>query len=73
MRSPVKQQPESRAENPAGLCQDCAHARPIASAKGSEFVLCELSFSDSRFAKYPRLPVLTCSGYAPEIFEKVTK
>jgi hypothetical protein len=27
------------------------------------FVMCELSFTDSRFAKYPRLPVLACDGY----------
>ncbi len=60
----MKQQPGPRVENPAGLCADCVHARHIASAKGSQFVLCELSRSDSRFAKYPRLPVLTCSGYA---------
>ena len=59
--------PSPRVENPAGLCEDCTHARRIASAKGSQFVLCELSRSDTRFAKYPRLPVLTCSGYAPRI------
>ena len=28
------------------------------------FYLCELSKVDSRFAKYPRLPVIECSGYA---------
>jgi hypothetical protein len=61
----MKQQPGPRVENPAGLCEDCVHARRVASAKGSQFVLCELSLSDARFAKYPRLPVLTCSGYAP--------
>ena len=36
----------------------------ITSDRGSTFVQCQLSFSDSRFAKYPRLPVLNCSGYA---------
>ncbi len=48
----------------AGLCADCLHARRIESARGSRFFLCELSLTDPRFAKYPRLPVLSCSGYA---------
>jgi hypothetical protein len=47
----------------AGLCGDCRHARPIESDRGSTFVRCELSLVDPNFAKYPRLPVLTCSGY----------
>jgi hypothetical protein len=47
----------------AGLCAECANARVVESNRGSIFLLCELSRSDSRFAKYPRLPVLSCSGY----------
>jgi hypothetical protein len=47
-----------------GLCGNCVHARILNSDRGSTFVQCKLSFSDARFAKYPRLPVLTCSGYA---------
>jgi len=35
----------------------------ITSSRGSVFVLCQLSFVDARFAKYPALPVLACSGY----------
>jgi len=46
-----------------GLCRDCQHARRIESDRGSVFIQCQLSFEDSRFAKYPRLPVLSCSGY----------
>jgi hypothetical protein len=49
----------------AGLCTTCVHARVITSSKGSEFYLCQLSFSDPRFARYPRLPVLACDGYQP--------
>jgi len=48
-----------------GLCRNCQHARRIESDRGSIFFRCELSFEDSRFAKYPRLPVLVCSGYRP--------
>jgi hypothetical protein len=49
-------------ENP-GLCADCLHARRIESDRGSVFIMCQLSATDPRFAKYPRLPVLQCSGY----------
>jgi len=47
----------------AGLCSSCLHAQRIESSKGSVFLLCELSKTDSRFPKYPRLPVLSCAGY----------
>jgi hypothetical protein len=47
----------------AGLCATCGHVRLVESAKGSTFVLCMLSNTDSRFPKYPRLPVVACTGY----------
>ena len=47
----------------AGLCASCLYARRIESARGSVFILCGLSASDPGFPKYPRLPVLQCSGY----------
>jgi hypothetical protein len=55
---------QEEGKNPAkpGLCADCVHARIIHSDRGSTFLQCQLSFSDARFRKYPRLPVLTCSG-----------
>ena len=46
-----------------GLCARCANAKVITSARGSSFVLCGLSRTDERFAKYPRLPVVTCAGF----------
>jgi hypothetical protein len=46
-----------------GLCRDCQHSRRIESDRGSIFFRCELSLQDPRFPKYPRLPVLQCSGY----------
>jgi hypothetical protein len=49
--------------NVPGLCAECVHARLIASDRGSTFLQCQLSFTDPGFAKYPRLPVFTCSGY----------
>jgi hypothetical protein len=47
----------------AGLCDNCQYARIIKSDRASTFLQCQLSFTDPQFAKYPRLPVLTCSGY----------
>ncbi len=47
----------------SGLCATCAHAEPVASSRGSAFVLCRLSVVDPAFPKYPRLPVLACDGY----------
>jgi hypothetical protein len=47
-----------------GLCASCRHARRIVSAKGSTFWLCERAVNEpERFAKYPRLPVVRCSGF----------
>lgn len=48
------------------LCADCRHAQRIQSSKGSLFLLCTLSKTDPHFPKYPRLPVLACSGYDPQ-------
>lgn len=50
----------------AGLCATCAHARAVASARGSTFWRCGLSERDPRFPKYPRLPVLACAGFVRE-------
>jgi len=49
-----------------GLCGDCIHARTIKSTRGSIFIKCQVSFTDPQFAKYPRLPVLACRGYAKD-------
>jgi GrpB-like predicted nucleotidyltransferase (UPF0157 family) len=47
----------------AGLCSDCLYARRLESARGSVFILCNLSLTDPGFPKYPRLPVLSCGGH----------
>ena len=49
-----------------GLCADCLHTRLIQSARGSTFYMCLKSLTDSKFPKYPRLPILQCSGYEPK-------
>jgi hypothetical protein len=49
-----------------GLCLRCTHARKVDSARGSSFYLCALSESDPAFPRYPRLPVILCSGYEPK-------
>jgi len=46
-----------------GLCRTCRHVKVIESTRGSTFYLCRLSETDPRFPKYPRLPVVRCTGY----------
>ena len=46
-----------------GLCADCLHMREVKSDRGASFYRCALSDTDPRFPRYPRLPVLHCSGY----------
>jgi hypothetical protein len=45
-----------------GLCAACQHCRLVETTR-STFYLCERSFSDERYRKYPLLPVLQCPGY----------
>jgi len=52
-------------QDQAGLCPSCRHARVIHNNRGSEFYLCRLAEKNPRLPKYPRLPVLSCEGYAP--------
>ena len=54
---------KSDTEARVGLCFTCRHARVIKTPR-STFWLCGLSATDPRFAKYPRLPVVACDGYA---------
>lgn len=46
-----------------GLCPRCRHVRVVTTTHGATYWLCQLAQKDHRFAKYPRLPVLTCSGF----------
>lgn len=52
-----------RTATAAGLCERCVHSRRITSSRASVFYMCCLSATDSTFPKYPRLPVLRCSGF----------
>ena len=45
------------------LCETCAWMRAVVTPKGSRFLLCQLSKSDPAYPKYPRQPVVRCSGY----------
>jgi len=46
-----------------GLCADCRYMRLLRSDRNSTFYFCERSKTDASFPKYPRLPVMDCSGY----------
>ena len=55
----------SNDDTPAGECAHCAHVRHIRGARGSAFYLCQRGLGDPAFARYPRLPMRGCAGYAP--------
>ncbi len=46
-----------------GLCSVCTNMRPVKGGGDSTFYLCELALTDSRFRKYPGLPVARCEGF----------
>ena len=47
-----------------GLCRRCAHSRIVRTPR-STFWRCALAETDTRFVRYPRLPVLQCDGFTP--------
>ena len=46
-----------------GLCGRCRWARGVRTARGSGFLRCARSETEDRFPKYPRLPMVRCSGH----------
>ena len=48
---------------PQNLCETCRHVRIVTTPKKSRFVLCTRSKDDSRFPKYPPLPIIRCAGF----------
>ena len=47
-----------------GLCATCCHCRIVPGGR-STFYMCQRSFTEPEYPKYPRLPVVACRGYAP--------
>ena len=55
---------DARATSPlVGLCVDCRWMRTTTSRRGSSFVRCLRAETDTRFTRYPPLPVRDCPGY----------
>jgi hypothetical protein len=52
-----------RPPGPFGLCSACANQFLVRSGRGSVFSRCDLHKVDDRFPKYPRMPVVTCTGF----------
>lgn len=47
----------------AGLCGQCVYAVVRPTRRGTTYLRCGLARADSRFPKYPRLPISACDGY----------
>ena len=54
---------QARERAAIGQCVDCAHARKLTSAKGSDFYRCEQSREDDTLLAYPPLPVQGCHAF----------
>jgi len=61
--APHGAEPRPRARAAAGLCPECKHVRIVRSAKGSTFLLCDLSKRDPRWSRYPAQPRMECAGF----------
>jgi uncharacterized protein YciI len=46
-----------------GLCFNCRWMRSTANRRGSVFFRCARAENDTRYVRYPPLPVLSCPGY----------
>jgi len=64
-RAPAHQ-PAGRPALPAdpGLCGACLHASVKGTNRGTTYLRCTRASWDDRLAKYPRLPVAACVGFA---------
>ncbi|HST66610.1 MAG TPA: hypothetical protein VLM05_15600 [Mycobacteriales bacterium] len=47
-----------------GLCGSCRYAARNTTRRGTTYFRCTRAAWDDRLVRYPRLPVLTCVGYA---------
>ena len=45
------------------LCETCSRMREVVTPRRSRFLLCTLSATDPRYAKYPPQPIVGCEGY----------
>ena len=45
------------------LCETCALMREVVTARGSRFLLCQLSQTDPAYPKYPPQPMVRCEGH----------
>jgi hypothetical protein len=59
-------EPTAHVAGPDSLCETCRHTREIITPKNSRFLLCLLSVTDARYAKYPPQPVVRCEGHKSE-------
>jgi len=48
------------------LCESCDRMREVVTPKGSRFLLCQLSQTNSAYPKYPPQPIVQCQGYVPK-------
>jgi hypothetical protein len=55
-----------RLKSSAGLGGQCRHAIIRPTRRGTVYLRCGRAAWDSRFPKYPQLPMLSCEGHQPQ-------
>ena len=46
-----------------GLCATCRFVRLVSSVRNATYYRCGRSDEDPAYARFPRLPVVSCAGY----------
>ncbi len=58
-------EPESQLAVLVGLCAQCRWAARVPTDKARCYWRCRRSEVDTRYPRYPRLPMVVCAGYQP--------
>lgn len=53
-----------------GLCGTCSQAHIVRADRGAIYLKCLLSEKNAAFQRYPRLPVLSCSGFERQMSKR---
>jgi len=50
-----------------GLCAACRHAKLNETRRGTAYLRCGRAAWDDSLPRYPRLPVVNCTGFQPAV------
>lgn len=53
-----------------GLCAGCRHVKALQTKIGAAIYQCKLAAKDSRYRKFPMLPMVACVGFEKSVEEE---